>query len=80
MNITHLFLPTNKTLFAIRSSQYNESPSPDTILIDCRNDKEVLVGQFASAVNPRTKTFYEFPRWVAEERKAGGVLEGKKVR
>ena len=61
--------------------QYNKgSPPDDTVLIDCRNDKEVLVGKFTNAVNPRTKTFFEFPRWVEEESKSGGVLDGKKVR
>jgi len=58
--------------------EYGSSPSSDTVLIDCRNDKEVLVGQFENAVNPRTKTFYEFPKWVEDESKRGGVLEGKK--
>ena len=58
------------------------SPSPsDTILIDCRNDKECKIGGFTNSINPKTKTFYEFPKWVDDNFGAGGiggVLEGKK--
>lgn len=48
----------------------------DTILIDTRNDYEVKIGTFQAAVDPDTKTFAEFPAWVANNRK---MLEGKKV-
>lgn len=48
----------------------------DTILIDTRNDYEVKIGTFQGAVDPDTKTFTEFPAWVAENRDR---LEGKKV-
>jgi UPF0176 protein len=36
---------------------------PDTILIDTRNDYEVAVGTFAGAIDPRTRTFRDFPAW-----------------
>ena len=36
---------------------------PDTIVIDARNDYEVLVGTFARAINPKTATFRDFPTW-----------------
>ncbi len=49
---------------------------PDTIVIDTRNDYEVAIGTFSGAVNPDTKTFREFPEWVAVHRAA---LEGRKV-
>jgi UPF0176 protein len=48
----------------------------NTILIDTRNDYEVKIGTFQGAVDPDTKTFTEFPAWVAENRDR---LEGKKV-
>ncbi|MCM2374540.1 rhodanese-related sulfurtransferase [Rhodopirellula sp. ICT_H3.1] len=39
---------------------------PDVILIDTRNDYEVEIGTFAGAVNPKTDTFREFPKFVEE--------------
>ena len=41
---------------------------PGTIVIDTRNEYEVAVGTFPNAINPRTKTFAEFPAWVRAER------------
>ena len=41
---------------------------PGTILIDTRNDYEVAVGTFAGAIDPKTKTFREFPEWFRAER------------
>ncbi len=49
---------------------------PDTVVIDTRNDYETRVGIFDQAIDPNTKTFTEFPQWVAENRE---LLEGKKV-
>ena len=37
---------------------------PDVTLIDTRNDYEVDIGTFKNAVNPKTKTFREFPDYV----------------
>jgi len=39
---------------------------PDVILVDTRNDYEVQIGTFKNAVNPNTKTFREFPEFVAQ--------------
>jgi len=41
---------------------------PDTIVIDTRNDYEVAVGSFAGAIDPKTKTFRDFPAWFREQR------------
>ena len=38
---------------------------PDVLLIDTRNDYEVALGTFAGARNPKTKSFGEFPDYVA---------------
>lgn len=47
--------------------EWNELISdPDVVLIDTRNDYEVEVGTFKDAVNPKTTTFREFPRYVKE--------------
>jgi UPF0176 protein len=37
---------------------------PQTIVIDTRNDYETAIGIFKGAVDPKTKTFREFPDWV----------------
>ena len=41
---------------------------PATILIDTRNDYEVEIGTFKGAIDPRTKTFRDFPAWFRAER------------
>ena len=41
---------------------------PDTILIDTRNDYEVAIGSFRGAIDPRTKSFREFPDWFEAHR------------
>ncbi len=43
---------------------------PDTILIDTRNDYEVAVGSFAGAIDPKTRTFRDFPAWFRDHRDA----------
>jgi UPF0176 protein len=37
---------------------------PDTIVVDTRNDYEVRLGTFKGALNPKTQTFKELPKWV----------------
>ena len=49
---------------------------PDTIVIDTRNDYEFAIGTFRNAVDPETKTFREFPDWVARN---ANRLKGKKI-
>jgi len=39
----------------------------DVILIDTRNDYEHAVGTFEGALNPQTRSFGEFPDWIAEQ-------------
>jgi len=40
---------------------------PDVIVVDTRNDYEVKIGTFRGAINPRTKSFRDFPAWVARQ-------------
>lgn len=40
--------------------------SEDVAVIDTRNDYEVAIGTFEGAVDPKTKTFREFPKWWEE--------------
>ncbi len=53
---------------------------PDVVLVDTRNDYEVDIGTFKGAVNPNTVTFREFPAWVQDQSKAGGVLDKQRTR
>ncbi len=48
----------------------------DVILVDIRNDYEVEVGTFKSAINPYTETFKQFPVWAEQNAE---LLKGKKV-
>lgn len=49
---------------------------PRTVVIDTRNDYEVRLGTFRGAVDPRTGSFREFPRWAESHR---NDLAGRKV-
>jgi len=40
----------------------------NVVLIDTRNDYEVGIGTFKGAVNPKTKSFSEFPEWWEENK------------
>ena len=39
---------------------------PDVVVVDTRNDYEYELGSFEGAVNPQTKSFREFPQYVAD--------------
>lgn len=39
---------------------------PEVTVIDTRNEYEILLGRFKGAVNPKTKEFRSFPKWVKE--------------
>ena len=50
---------------------------PSVVVVDTRNDYEIGIGTFERAINPHTKSFSEFPAWVAEQSQPGGVLSSK---
>ncbi|MCF6319731.1 MAG: rhodanese-related sulfurtransferase [Proteobacteria bacterium] len=59
--------PNNKVGRYVKPENWNELISdPDTVLIDTRNDYEYQIGSFKNAVNPDTRTFREFPKYVKE--------------
>lgn len=52
----------------VEAEDWNDLISdPEVVLIDTRNDYEVDIGTFKGAVNPKTVTFREFPKWVREQ-------------
>lgn len=42
--------------------------SPDVAVIDTRNDYEVSIGTFDGAIDPKTETFRDFPKWWDENK------------
>jgi UPF0176 protein len=58
----------NKTVGTyVKPEEWNALISdPDVILLDTRNDYEVHIGTFKGAVDPKTTTFREFPKFVEQ--------------
>ena len=54
----------------------NAFVAEETILIDCRNHNEHLIGNFLGSLDPNTKTFAQFPKWVQDHK---SELDNKKV-
>jgi len=49
----------------VNSSNWNKLiKDPSTLLIDTRNNYEVITGTFQNSINPNTRNFSEFPKWV----------------
>ena len=52
---------------------------PTVMLVDARNDYEYAVGTFEGAINPRARSFTEFPEWVASNPRAPRQAESRNV-
>lgn len=51
----------------VDAAEWNKLISdPNVILIDTRNDYEVDIGTFKNAINPNTKSFTDFPKYVED--------------
>ncbi|MEI5638674.1 MULTISPECIES: oxygen-dependent tRNA uridine(34) hydroxylase TrhO [unclassified Pseudoalteromonas] len=51
----------------VKPQEWNDLISdPDVVLVDTRNDYEIEIGTFKNAIDPKTKTFREFPKWAEE--------------
>lgn len=48
----------------------------DVIVIDTRNAYEIKLGTFKNALDPKTRTFRQFPKWVQENK---DILKDKKI-
>ncbi len=61
--------PLKGTGHYVEPTEWNELiASDDVVVIDTRNDYEVAIGTFEGAVDPRTRSFREFPKWWEENR------------
>ena len=70
-------LPYNKTGQYIEPADWNDVISnDDTITIDTRNEYEVRIGSFKGALNPKTQSFSEFPKWWEKNKEK---LKGKNI-
>lgn len=70
--------PTSMAGTYVRPEDWNALiDAPDVVVIDVRNDYEVGIGSFDSAVDPHTAHFADFPQWVREQSCEGGMLHGK---
>ena len=59
--------PNNTVGTYVKPEDWNALISdPNVILLDTRNDYEVHIGTFKNAADPKTATFREFPKYVAE--------------
>ena len=62
----------------IDSSDWNKLiKNQNTIVIDTRNNYEVSIGTFQNSINPNTRNFSEFPRWIDDHLKSH--LENKNL-
>ena len=61
----------------IEPSEWNDLISKDDIItIDTRNDYEVRIGSFKGSINPKTRSFREFPKWWKENKEK---IKGKSI-
>ena len=61
----------------VEPSEWNDLRSKDDIVtIDTRNDYEVRIGSFKGSINPKTRSFKEFPRWWEKNK---NELKGKSI-
>lgn len=68
--------PTREVGTYLKPEEWNQLISdPDTVIIDTRNDYEVAIGSFEGAIDPRTKSFRDFPKWFRDNREK--LVEGK---
>jgi UPF0176 protein len=61
--------PTASVGNYIQPSDWNDLiGQEDVVLIDTRNDYEVAIGTFENAIDPKTASFRDFPKWWEENK------------
>jgi len=66
----HATKPAKKTGTKIHARDWNQVLlDPEVIIIDTRNDYENSIGSFKGSIDPKTKSFREFPEWVEKKLK-----------
>ncbi|EPC00913.1 hypothetical protein L861_05800 [Litchfieldella anticariensis FP35 = DSM 16096] len=59
--------PNHRVGTYVEPENWNEVISdPEVLVIDTRNDYEVAIGSFTGAIDPKTKSFREFPQYVRQ--------------
>jgi len=70
--------PTNLKGKSVKTGDWNELISdPKTLVIDTRNQYECAIGTFKGSLDPKTKSFRDFPEWSKNNLKALMKKEGK---
>ena len=71
--------PSEITGKHINNKEWNELINdPNTLIIDTRNQYEYSIGTFKNAINPKTNSFRQFPKWI-EDNLAGLMIDKKRV-
>jgi len=73
-NVTYSFEGTGMHLSP--EDFHKKAQQDDTILIDVRNSYEFAIGHFENAVNPSTRCFSRFSKWI-KDAKRQGLFESK---
>ena len=70
--------PANLKGKTVKANDWNALISnPKTLVIDTRNQYECAIGTFKGSLDPKTKSFREFPKWSKNNLKALMKKEGK---
>ena len=70
--------PANLKGKTVKASDWHALISnPKTLVIDTRNQYECAIGTFKGSLDPKTKSFREFPKWSKNNLKALMKKEGK---
>ena len=70
--------PANLKGKTVKANDWNELiNNPKTLVIDTRNQYECAIGTFKGSLDPKTKSFREFPEWSKNNLKALMKKEGK---
>lgn len=52
----------------VPATEWNDLISdPDVLLVDTRNSYEYVIGSFEGAIDPGTRSFRQFPEWIAND-------------